>query len=220
MACVAGIFWVAAESTAAPRSPEAAPLARSCLRRCAGRRAPLSTRQWCTWRHLCVRSLAGPERVRGAPQVVGATNRLTLLDEALLRPGRFDRTIYMGRPSASNRFKILQARRAAPLAPGVAAPRPGGGRAAPAAAAGGRAPRARSGGERARAAARGWRKRWRREGCQGRGRARQQEAKRNAGATRVVRGRARGPAGACGGQAHQPRGRRGVGRRRGAAPHG
>ncbi len=44
-------------------------------------------------------------------QVVGATNRIKLLDEALLRPGRFDRTIYMGRPSTSNRFKILQARR-------------------------------------------------------------------------------------------------------------
>ena len=44
-------------------------------------------------------------------QVVGATNRIKLLDEALLRPGRFDRTIYMGRPSTNNRFKILQARR-------------------------------------------------------------------------------------------------------------
>ena len=43
-------------------------------------------------------------------QVVGATNRIKLLDEALLRPGRFDRTIYMGRPSTNNRFKILQAR--------------------------------------------------------------------------------------------------------------
>jgi len=42
--------------------------------------------------------------------VVGATNQLQLLDEALLRPGRFDRTVYMGRPSTNNRFKILQAR--------------------------------------------------------------------------------------------------------------
>ena len=40
--------------------------------------------------------------------VVGATNRVTLLDDALLRKGRFDLTIYMGRPSTSNRFKILQ----------------------------------------------------------------------------------------------------------------
>ena len=40
--------------------------------------------------------------------VVGATNRVTLLDDALLRKGRFDMTIYMGRPSTNNRFKILQ----------------------------------------------------------------------------------------------------------------
>ena len=40
--------------------------------------------------------------------VVGATNRAGALDDALLRPGRFDRIIYMGRPNASNRLKILQ----------------------------------------------------------------------------------------------------------------
>ncbi|KAL3137049.1 hypothetical protein ABBQ32_006634 [Trebouxia sp. C0010 RCD-2024] len=40
--------------------------------------------------------------------VIGATNRLDSLDDALIRPGRFDRTIYMGRPTTSNRFKILQ----------------------------------------------------------------------------------------------------------------
>lgn len=40
--------------------------------------------------------------------VVGATNRVTSLDDALLRKGRFDLTIYMGRPSTNNRFKILQ----------------------------------------------------------------------------------------------------------------
>ncbi|KAI7840859.1 hypothetical protein COHA_005451 [Chlorella ohadii] len=40
--------------------------------------------------------------------VVAATNRADALDEALLRPGRFDRTIYMGRPSPANRLKILQ----------------------------------------------------------------------------------------------------------------
>ena len=42
--------------------------------------------------------------------VVGATNRMGLRDGALLRKGRFDLLIYMGRPSTSNRFKILQAR--------------------------------------------------------------------------------------------------------------
>ncbi len=40
--------------------------------------------------------------------VVGATNRAALLDDALMRPGRFDRRIYMGNPSAINRFRILQ----------------------------------------------------------------------------------------------------------------
>lgn len=40
--------------------------------------------------------------------VIGATNRVDSLDDALVRPGRFDRTIFMGRPSTSNRYKILQ----------------------------------------------------------------------------------------------------------------
>ena len=40
--------------------------------------------------------------------MVAATNRVDALDDALLRPGRFDRIIYMGRPTPSNRFKILQ----------------------------------------------------------------------------------------------------------------
>lgn len=40
--------------------------------------------------------------------VIGATNRISLLDPALLRPGRFDRIVYMGRPSESNRLKILK----------------------------------------------------------------------------------------------------------------
>ena len=34
--------------------------------------------------------------------------RASALDDALLRPGRFDRKIYMGRPSATNRLRILQ----------------------------------------------------------------------------------------------------------------
>ncbi|MHA1729894.1 MAG: CDC48 family AAA ATPase [Promethearchaeota archaeon] len=40
--------------------------------------------------------------------VIASTNRLDLIDKALLRPGRFDRILYVNSPDADARFKILQ----------------------------------------------------------------------------------------------------------------
>ena len=39
---------------------------------------------------------------------VGATNRPWLMDEAMLRPGRFDTTVYVGLPDAPARYKLLE----------------------------------------------------------------------------------------------------------------
>ena len=39
--------------------------------------------------------------------VMGATNRLDMVDPALLRTGRFDRLVYIGEPSEEDRLKIL-----------------------------------------------------------------------------------------------------------------
>ncbi|EFI42661.1 ATP-dependent zinc metalloprotease FtsH [Peptoniphilus sp. oral taxon 386] len=40
--------------------------------------------------------------------VMAATNRADILDPALLRPGRFDRTVYVGRPDVRGREEILK----------------------------------------------------------------------------------------------------------------
>lgn len=39
---------------------------------------------------------------------VAATNRLDVLDDALCRPGRFDRVIHVGKPSAAGRLAVLK----------------------------------------------------------------------------------------------------------------
>lgn len=49
----------------------------------------------------------GLEELRGVV-VIGATNRPTLLDPALLRPGRFDELIYVPVPEVEGRLQILK----------------------------------------------------------------------------------------------------------------
>ncbi|MEV4101991.1 ATP-dependent zinc metalloprotease FtsH [Nonomuraea sp. NPDC049649] len=52
--------------------------------------------------------------------VIGATNRPEILDKALLRPGRFDRTVQVGLPDAAGRAAILAVHtRGVPLDEGV-----------------------------------------------------------------------------------------------------
>lgn len=54
--------------------------------------------------------------------VVGATNRPDMIDPAMLRPGRLDKTLYIELPSANERFDILKTLTRAnhtPLAPDV-----------------------------------------------------------------------------------------------------
>lgn len=39
---------------------------------------------------------------------MAATNRADILDPALLRPGRFDRTVYIGKPDVRGREEVLK----------------------------------------------------------------------------------------------------------------
>jgi len=51
---------------------------------------------------------------------VGATNKPWMLDEAVMRPGRFDTRVYVGLPDAPARFKLLEIHLAdRPIAPDV-----------------------------------------------------------------------------------------------------
>lgn len=57
---------------------------------------------------------------RGKVVVIGATNRPDALDQALRRPGRFDREIEIGVPNRQSRFEVLQIHtRGMPLAKDV-----------------------------------------------------------------------------------------------------
>ncbi|HJL18036.1 MAG TPA: CDC48 family AAA ATPase [Sandaracinaceae bacterium LLY-WYZ-13_1] len=61
----------------------------------------------------------GLEELQGVI-VIGATNQPTLIDPALLRPGRFDELVYVPVPSEEGRLKILRIHtRDMPLAAGV-----------------------------------------------------------------------------------------------------
>jgi proteasome regulatory subunit len=45
---------------------------------------------------------------RGEVRIMAATNRFDMLDEAILRPGRFDRLIEVPEPGAEGRERILE----------------------------------------------------------------------------------------------------------------
>ena len=54
---------------------------------------------------------------RSSVIVMAATNRLDVLDPALVRPGRFDRIIHVGAPDFEGRIEVLKVRGASPRTP-------------------------------------------------------------------------------------------------------
>ena len=50
--------------------------------------------------------LDGVESLEGVI-IIGATNRIDKIDDALLRPGRFDKLLFVGPPDAESRWKIM-----------------------------------------------------------------------------------------------------------------
>ncbi|KAJ3340885.1 hypothetical protein HDU83_006893 [Entophlyctis luteolus] len=57
---------------------------------------------------------------RSQVYIIAATNRPDMIDPAMLRPGRLDKTLYVDLPSASERFQILKTiTRKTPLHPSV-----------------------------------------------------------------------------------------------------
>jgi transitional endoplasmic reticulum ATPase len=64
-------------------------------------------------------SMDGMEAMKGVV-ILAATNRLDIIDPALLRPGRFDRIVFIGSPNKEARLKILKVHtRKMPLAQDV-----------------------------------------------------------------------------------------------------
>lgn len=47
--------------------------------------------------------------VRKDVYIIAATNRLELIDDAILRPGRLGKLLYVPLPNAADRISILQA---------------------------------------------------------------------------------------------------------------